>query len=151
MKKALILMLIAGLVAGSMVGVADAKKKKKRVTRTSQGTYQAPATAAGNCTQTDGIGCMTIPSGSNEKFLTAKVTDAHGQPVAVSVQADLDGDMFTDVTYGVFCGETEAPIEFEPGASLIFWVGRAADIQASACVPGMATQGTLDVTFSNVP
>ena len=155
MKKALIFALIIGLIAGSMAAPATAKKKKKKkpvkIERVAQGTYAAPATAAGNCTQTDGVGCMTIQSGAGERYVTAKVTDATGQPVAVTVDADLDGDAQTETSYGTFCGETTEPIEIEPGAALVFWVGGPLQIVAAGCTPGVGTQGTLDVTFSNLP
>ena len=155
MKKVLSVALVIGLLAGAYAMPADAKKKKKKVvkvTREVQGTYAAPATVVGNCTQTDGIGCMTIPSGSEERFLTAKVTDSSGQPVLVSVDADLDGDAQSETNYGTFCGETTEPIEIDPGAQIIFWVSAVTDAADRAgCPPGQGTSGTLDVTFSNLP
>lgn len=153
MKRSLSILLILGLAASFAVAPAQAKKKK-RVERTAVGTYQAPATVVGNCTQTDGIGCMTIQSGGSEQYVTAKATDATGQPVFISIQADLDGDAQSDTTYGTFCGETTEPIKFDKGAALIFWVGPTTGIPAratSGCVPGQGTQGTVDVTFSNLP
>jgi hypothetical protein len=155
MKKAVTLLLILGLLAGALAMPAEAKKKKKKkvtkIERQAQGTYQAPATVVGNCTQTDGIGCMTIQSATNERYLTAKATDAHGQPVSISVEADLDGDISTETTYGSFCGETTEPIQIDPGAAIVFWVGRADVAVVDGCAPGIATQGVLDVTFSNKP
>ena len=154
MKKSVAFLLILGLVASFAAVPAQAKKKPKRVERQAQGTYVAPATVVGNCTQTDGVGCMTIQTGGSEQFLTAKVTDATGQPVFVTVQADLDGDIQAETFYGSFCGETAEPIQFDPGAALIFWVGPASripDRATSGCVPGQGTQGTLDVTLSNMP
>jgi hypothetical protein len=153
MKKSVVLLLILGLVASFAVAPAQAKKKKK-VTREATGSYQAPATVVGLCSQTDGVGCMTIQSGGSEQYLTASATDATGQPVFISVQADLDGDAQSDVTYGTFCGETTEPIKFDKGAALIFWVGPTSGIPTrvtSGCVPGQGTQGTLDVTLSNLP
>ena len=156
MRKSLVMLLILGLIAGALATPATAGKKKKKkaaptkVERTAQGTYIAPATVVGNCTQTDGIGCMTIASGAGEKYITAKVTDAHGQPVAISVAADLDGDIQTETTYGTFCGSTTEPIAVDEGVDLVFWVGRAIDAANTGCAPGLATQGTLDVTFSNM-
>jgi hypothetical protein len=155
-RKLLALMMVASLVF-AMVATAEAGKKKKKpkkpakTEREAQGTYAAPATLVGNCTQTDGVGCMTIATGPSESFLTAKVTDAHGQPVSISVDADLDGDMTTETNYGSFCGATEEPIQIDPGASIVFWVGRADVAAADGCAPGVATQGTLDVVFSNLP
>ena len=151
MKRAIAVALSLGLLAGAMALPAEAGKKKKRVERKAQGTYAAPATVVGNCTQTDGVGCMTIANGPTERYVTAKITDSHGQPVAVSIAADLDGDIQTETTYGTFCGETTEPIKVDPGVSLVFWVGRASDAAAMACIPGVGTQGTLDVTFSNLP
>ncbi len=153
MKRAIAVALTLGLLAGAMVAPAEAgkKKKPKRVERQAQGTYAAPATLVGSCTQTDGIGCMGIVSGPGENFVSAEVTDSLGQPVAISVEADLDGNNTTETDFGMFCGKTDKPIAIEPGVELIFWVGRADVIAATACAPGIATQGTLDVTFSNLP
>lgn len=159
MKKSLISLLVIALVGSALATPALAGKKKKkkpkkpvRVERVAEGTYAAPATAAGNCTQTDGIGCMTIPSGLEERYITAKVTDDSGQPVLISVQADLDGDSQSDTTYGVFCGETVEPIEVDPGVELIFWVSPfSAAADRAGCAPGQGTAGALEVTFSNLP
>ena len=155
MRKAITVLLVLGLLAGALAMPAEAKKKKKKkvtkVTREAQGTYIAPATVVGNCTQTDGVGCMTIQSGATEQYLTATATDAHGQPVSIAVDADLDGDGTTETSYGSFCGTTAEAIQFDPGAAIVFWVGRPDVAVVDGCAPGIATQGTLDVTFSNMP
>ena len=154
MKKLLSLTVLAGLLVSSVALPAVAGRKPRKVTRAAQGTYQAPATVVGNCTQTDGIGCMTIATGPKESYVSGKVTDAHGQPVLINVSADLDGDTTTETDYGSFCGETTEPIKFDKGVALIFWVGPVVSTPArvtGGCVPGQGTQGTLDVTFSNLP
>jgi hypothetical protein len=161
MKKTITIVLTIGLVAASLAMPAEAAKKKKKapkpasvtkVERQAHGTYSAPATVVGNCTQTDGIGCMTIQTGPGETFITkAKITDSHGQPVVVSVAADLDGDIQTETNYGTFCGELTEPIQIDQGAAIVFWVGRVQDAATAGCVPGVGTSGTLDVTFSNMP
>lgn len=152
MRKTISVALALGLLAGAFIGTAEAgKKKSKRQERKVQGTYAAPATVVGNCTQTDGIGCMSMTNGPKEIYLTGKVTDQHGQPVTIAVDGQLDEDINTDITYGVFCGETDEPIKVDPGVQIVFWVGRAVDAAGTRCVPGLGTQGTLDVVFSNLP
>lgn len=137
-----------------MVAPADAgkkKKKPKKVTREVQGSYSAPATIVGACSQTDAIGCVRIPSGPGENYVTAEVKDGHGQPVVVSVQADLDGDNTTETVYGAFCGKTKEPIKVDEGVEVTFWVGSPLHVAVNTCAPGIGTQGTIDVTFSNLP
>ncbi len=161
MKKSVVTVLLLGLLAGMMVAApAEAKKRKKKkpaapvkVERQVQGTYAAPATAVGLCSQTDAVGCVTIPTGSTELYITAKVTDDSGAPVLISVKADLDGDNASETLYGNFCGETTEPIQVDPGAELIFWVSPVtamADRATMGCVPGQGTAGSIDVTLSNM-
>lgn len=149
MKRLIVLVMILGMVVGSLAS-AEAAKKKKKVTREAQATYTSTGVvAAGNCTQMDAVNCPRIPSGLGEKYLTAKVTDASGQAVPVAVKADLDGDNSTEKLYGVFCGETTEPIKIDPGVEITFWVGVTRDTAALGCAG--ATQGTVDAVFSNMP
>lgn len=100
---------------------------------------------------------MTIEARPGEESLTARATDAHGQPVPVWVvdaserQDELDGP---NRVYGSFCGQTPEPIQFDPGAKLEFWV--LGDWwptwwivpEMPECFPGVATTGTVSVTLS---
>src|SRR5688500_10633772 len=150
MKRSLILILALGLVFGSIATAEAGKKKPKRVEREVPGSYTSTGVVAvGLCSQTDGTNCMEIPTAANESYLTAKITDAHGLAVPVAVKADQDGDGSTEVLYGTFCGETTEPIQIDPGAAVVFWIGISSDTAALACPPG--TTGTVDVTFSNLP
>lgn len=152
MKKVLVLFLVLGLVFGSIATAEAGKKKRKKVTREVQGGYDAPALiAVGTCAQTGAIGCVAIVTGPKEKYLSATVNDAHGQPVYVAVSADTDGDNSDDATFGSFCGTTEKPIEVTPGTELHLWVGFTPDPGFAGCVPGIATTGTIDVKLSNLP
>lgn len=155
MKRILILVLALGLVFGSIATAEAGKKKKKKkpvkITREAQGSYDAPTpVAVGGCAQTGAIGCVTIPTGPGEIYVTATVTDATGTPVPVSVQADLDGNNQSDMTYGAFCGSTEEPLLVDAGATIQFWVGLTPGSATLGC-PGFATSGTVDVVFSNMP
>lgn len=153
MKRYLILIMVLGLIFGA-VGTAEAgkkkKKKQKKVEREATGTYTSTVVVAiGTCSQQDAINCVRIPSGPKEKYVTASVNDATGQAVPVAVKADLDGDNTTETLYGAFCGETEEPIEVDPGVEVTFWVGITVDTAGLACAP--PTEGSIDVVFSNLP
>ncbi|MGI8775032.1 MAG: hypothetical protein ACR2KQ_08485 [Actinomycetota bacterium] len=154
MKRYLILIMVLGLILGAVstaeAGKKKKKKKQKKVEREATGTYTSTiVVAVGTCSQQDAVNCVRIPSGPDEKYITATVTDATGQGVPVAVKADLDGDNSTEKLYGTFCGETEEPIEVDPGVEVTFWVGVTADTAALACPP--ATEGSIDVVFSNLP
>ena len=148
MKRFLILFMILGLAFGS-IAAAQAKKTPKRVERTLEGSYGAPFLYfVSTCAGSDGFGCVSIATGAGEGFLIAKVTDAHGQPVSVSVSAKTQNDQLGDeITFGRFCGETTSPISFDPGVELEFYVG----VPDASCSPGTATTGTVSVTLSNLP
>jgi hypothetical protein len=153
-KRAAVLVMILSLVVGS-VAVAEAAKKKKpkRIERTVEGSYDAPPLViAGTCAQSGAIGCVAIATGPGETFISkAKVTDAHGQPVVVSVSANTDGEIGDDVSFGTFCGEVTEPMPIDPGVELHMWVGVVQDAVTEACAPGLATTGTVSVTLSNLP
>ena len=157
MKKFPILFMILGLIAGS-VATAEAKRKAvSRVERTVEGGYdtQFVPFLDGNraCKPSDAIGCVTIQTSPKEEFLTASVTDAHGQPVMVRVDTwDTNTDMSHE--YGRFCGETDKPIHFSPGVELRFLPGYwdpYLPTNWADCPPGFGTTGTIRITLSNLP
>lgn len=152
MRKPLVLLLVLGLMFGSIATAEAGKKKRKpkKVTRTVEGSYDAPALiVVGTCSQTGAIGCVSIVTGPKEKFLEVEVTDQHGQPVYVSIGADTDGNNQDDTDYGHFCGKTDGPIPVDPGVELHLWVGFTIDPNFAGCVPGFATSGTLTAKLSN--
>ena len=154
MRKPLVLLLVLGMLFGSIVSAEAGKKKRKpkKITRKVQGQYDAPSLiAVGFCGQTGAVGCVSIVTGPKEKFLKATINDAHGLPAYVAISADTDGNSQDDTTFGSFCGTTEEPIQVEPGVELHMWVGLQADPGFAGCAPGIATSGTIDVTLSNLP
>jgi hypothetical protein len=152
MKRFIVLVAVLGLIVGSVSTSEAAKKKKpKKTTRTATGGYDAPTpVVVGGCAQTGAVGCVTIPSGPGERYVTVTVTDATGTAVPVSVQADLDGNSQSDTTYGSFCGKTSEPLLVDESVTLQFWIGITPGSATLGCA-GFATQGTVDVTFSNRP
>ena len=110
MKRFLILMMIFGLILGS-VAPAEAEPGERTVEAT-YGPYPAPITG---CNSVGGsFACLIVPTGASESFFTAKVTDLHGQPVFVQVKS-------AGRTWA-FCGETTEPIAFEPSSDLHFFL-----------------------------
>lgn len=150
MKRFLMVLMIFGLLVGS-VATAESKRKPRRTTRTIEGSYASPAIFLyGSCANSDGVGCVSFTTGPNERFVTAKVVDAHGLPVFVLVRDEYMSDPAEGAeVYGTFCGETTEPIAVPPGRNLQFWVG--APFAVYACQPGAGTTGTVTATFSNLP
>lgn len=160
MKRFLILFMILGLIVGSVATAEAEQARRKRVERTVEGSYATQfvpfsglVIPGGPCAQERAIGCITIQTNAKEKFLTANVTDAHGQPVLVTVDS-WDPYTQASIDYGSFCGETEKPIRFRPGVELRFAPGYWDPYLPTAwasCPPGFGTTGTVSVTLSNLP
>jgi hypothetical protein len=161
MKKAIVVAITAGLIAGAFVGPADAGKKKKkpvRVERVVEVDYAAPgigvttpAAAGGICPFADPTTqqCIEIPLQVGEAYVKIEIADAAGQTVAGYIsQGDVDGDGISDL-YGDFCGAHPEPIELMSASAPVrvsFYNGATAD-----CAPSLATTGTITATFSNLP
>ncbi len=156
MRRFLIGFLVLGLMVGS-AATAEAKKRRPkpansqptRVERTVEGTYGPyPAPVIGCNSALGTYACLIVATHSTEAFFTAKVTDAHGQPVYVEV-------LGTHGESARFCGETTQPIRFTPGAKLEFhlalryaWVP---GVQLYCPANSIKTTGTISVTLSNLP
>lgn len=146
MRRFLIGFLVLGLMAGSM-GMAEAKERTRpaRVERTVQRSYGAyPAPVTGCNSALGSFACVILPTRPTEAFFTAKVTDAHGQPVFVEVKGEG--------VHTRFCGETDEPIRFRPGTELHFFVALPNwGIQLDCPAHSVKTTGTISVTLSNRP
>lgn len=156
MKKALVLLLSLSLIAAALAAPAAAgkkkKKKPKRVERTVESKYEAPAigtaqTGNGVCFRPTNS-CGDIATGPGEAFAMIEITDAAGMKVAFSLRQDTDPDSLgSEKDLGKHCGKTEEPVAFEPGIPIIVFPWA---IGSTAC-PGIATQGTIKATLSNLP
>lgn len=157
MKRILVLMMVLGLVVGSIATAEAGKKKKKkpqRVERTAEAVYDAPALGSAD---TGGVclgatnSCARIATGADDKFVRVEVKDAAGMPVAFTLGQDTDPDTLgTETKYGVFCGTTgDTPIAVEAaGVELLSFVWA---FGGSKCPGAIATTGTVVATFSNLP
>ena len=83
MKRSLVLLMILGLVVGS-VAMAGAKKKSRRVERTVEAGYATQFVLDDPYCWQPGGSCVRIEPRKGETFFTATAVDAHGQPVFVT-------------------------------------------------------------------
>lgn len=148
MRKLLVATVVAGLVVGS-VATAEAGKKKapKKVTRTAEGTYIAPARLWWAPTG-DNIGGAKFPTGAGEAYVSVTIEDDAGMDVSAALGQDPEGDGTVSTTD--FCTSTEEPIEITPGLEVTVFV-YAGPCTAPQPAPAFATQGTVIATFSNMP
>lgn len=165
MRRAVVCLLILGLVFGSALsataGKKDKKKKKnKRVEKVVKAEYQggglgvtSPAATGGFCLvdQSLPFHCIDIANpGRKFKFVKVEVKDATGVTTGGFVsQGDTDGDGISD-GYGEFCGSHPKPIKLAArGAPLGVSIYNGVCSDASG--PSVATTGTIIATFSNKP
>jgi hypothetical protein len=166
MKKSIVMLLVLGLIFGSLVGAADAKKKKKvkkpvaRIERTVSINYTGPNFGVSSPAATGGIcqldtaspgDCLETPTTPDDVYVKIEIKDASGQAVAGSIsQGDTDGDGVSDI-YGQFCGSTgDTPLALTaPGAPLrvTAYAGTCSDGSTASVM----TSGTINITFSNLP
>ena len=155
MRKLLATVICLAVVAGGLgLPAHAAKKKPKRVERVVEFDYSCPCgvnpvlgfkldTITG-----ENIGGATVPITANDLYLTGVAEDAAGQNVYVAFSQDTDGDgLNNDV--GSFCGETKEPLEVSQAEAeyRVFIYGGLCDDNS----PAFASQGTVTLTFSNMP
>ena len=154
MKRSLVLLMILGLIAGS-VATAEAKKRPRRVERTVEAGYTQGSYPLDDpyCWRPGGS-CVRIEPRKGESFFTATAVDAHGLPVLVSAWGPETGQGTQRFYYGSFCGETDEPIAFLPGFDVDLRVelpgGNLSPSVVADC-PMSGTTGTISVTLSNLP
>lgn len=153
MKKTLVVLLAAGMVAGAMAMPADAAKKKKkkktaRIERTLEVRYEAPAAigtgdAGGVCS-----GCPSFPNTSEETWVKVEVIDDNLPVGGVDISfGDTNGDGFFDGGFFV-CGATDGWVEVPPASAMQSF---PYVVSGSQCPGGGATSGTIKITYSNMP
>lgn len=153
MKKAIIVALVMGLMAGALSAPAAAAKKKKapkKVTRTAESVYDTPAIGHPDLVVgcSGSTGCAAFGIGATESFISLEIVDSSGLPVYGSASQDTDGDGFGDVGFN-FCGKTSEPMPVEPGVELNIFISAAGGTNP-ACA-GAGTTGVVKAEISNLP
>ncbi|MDQ3962618.1 MAG: hypothetical protein M3277_01675 [Actinomycetota bacterium] len=162
MKRTALLLMVLGLIAGT-IATAEAGKKKKappRIERVVEFEYSCPCGPRvlghgvgwqfGSATgENIGGGPVTFDP-TVENYLKAEVSDLAGQTVAYGIAMDVDpDDTSPNNTVADICGATTDPLEM-PDVEAEFRVfvnfGTCAD-----GTPSIPTQGTITFTLSNIP
>ena len=157
MRKMMMLLLSLLLVAAALTAPATAGKKKKksppapvRVERVQEQAYENPSMVilgAGYCNPSLG-GCYVISRGLDEKYVKLEIEDAAGLTPVAYWWMDTDGDGVVDDSL-TFCGGSDGFFEAPDAATTYLAIspGPSADPQCA----GGATQGTITLTYSNLP
>ena len=152
MKRTGVICLMFALLAGGLVAPADAAKRQpKKVTREAIGTYTHPAVGSPSAPKSACLPCPTFEISGSERFVTMEVYDeASLAPVAFSIFQNFDQNEFVfERVGGPFCGTTgKKPVEVTPGQDVGFTVYAFGD---TVCPGAVATTGTVNAVFSNVP
>jgi hypothetical protein len=151
MKKTITLLLVLGLIAGSLAAPAAAKKKKKkpvRVERVAEARYEFPSGIGSGSVGGACSGCPSLPAASGETWVKIEITDDLTPKAGVEFSpGDIDGDGFQDS--GVYvCGSTDGWIEIPEGSQMVSfpWI-----LPGTDCPDGSATSGTIKITYSSSP
>jgi hypothetical protein len=97
------------------------------------------------------LGGGPIPVGAEDLYLTGIAEDASGTAISVNINQD-DGTGANKAT-GSFCGESEEPIQLDPGAEIRVFIGDPlpASPVSNGCLGSVALGGTVTFTLSNLP
>lgn len=146
MRRTLILILALGLVAGSIATAEAAKKKKpKRVERSLEYTYQASFGSPGVTGVTLNPG---IATGPDDLFVMIETTDDVSPVPSVRFSWDSDGDGSNDTGVNICGGKTEEPVPLPGSVELGVFTYI---LPGPGCPNGFSTNGTIKITFSNMP
>lgn len=154
MKKISVVALLGCFVLTTLLAppaLAKKKKKgKKRTERVEVIDYSHPTglgvAGAGGCAPA--LGCESLPVGSEEVYISVEIADTAGQDVYAEIWQDIDGDDMIDQATGV-CGATAGFVPITPGVPVSIPIFEGPGIDPPCT--GVATTGTLTVTFSNLP
>ncbi|HWC14693.1 MAG TPA: hypothetical protein VG929_08860 [Actinomycetota bacterium] len=156
MKKIVVLLMVVGLVAGSIATAEAGKKKKKkpaRVERVAESKYEAPAigapSAVGVCFRPTNS-CGDIATGAGEVWVRIDIKDASGTATAFTFGQDTDPNTpGTETIFGDFCGTTgDDLVQIQEGLPLVVFPWAFGDV---LCPGAFGTQGTITATLSNLP
>jgi hypothetical protein len=145
MKRSIVLLVVLGLVFGSLVGSAEAKKKKKAPKPyTITATYDNPAIGTAGAGVT--LGAPAFASSATNIYLDVEIADSASPVPYADLSWDTDGDGINDTGVTV-CGTTGEDLVVPPGTSITAFMWA---LPSPFCA-GFSTSGTIKATFSATP
>lgn len=150
MKKLVVTGITIALLAGAIVGPAEAGKKKKKAPapRVAEGTYDNPAVGVPGVAGSGAAGgAFEFGTLSTENTISVVIEDdAGGTPTfTMSQNSDPSDDGYEIM--GTWCGETPEPVAIEPGLPVRVSVYTTPGPEQPGCV-SRATSGTMTATFT---
>lgn len=142
MKRLLVLFITMAMTVGGAATVSATQSVRSE--RTLRGSYRPYPSPVTGCNEALGSwACMIVRTRPTERFVSVKVTDAHGLPVYFSLFSA--GTRFAE-----FCGETKRPVPIPSGSNLEIEVGVSRWVAQTACpASSVKTTGTITVKLSN--
>jgi hypothetical protein len=145
MRKSIITLLVLGLVFGSLMGSAEAKKKKKAPKPyTITATYDNPALGTAGVGLT--INAPSFVSSATNVYLDVEIADAASPAPYADLSWDTDGDGVADTGITV-CGNEVKDLSVPPGTTITAFMWA---VPSPFCA-GFSTSGTIKATFSATP
>lgn len=150
MKKLIVTSVVAALVAGALVGPAEAGKKKKKppAPRVAEAGYDNPAVGIPGVIGSPAAGgAFEFPTMTTENNVEVEIADDAGGSVTFTMSQDSDSNNPGYEIMGTWCGATEEPVQIAPGLPLRVSVYTVPGPDQPACT-GPATSGTIKATFT---
>ena len=148
MKKLIVTSVMIGLLAGALVGPAEAGKKKKPKTRVAEGTYDNPAVGVPGVVGTSNAGgAFEFGTLSNERTISITIDDDAGGTPTFTMSQNSDPSDASYEIMGTWCGETPEPVAIEPGLPVRVSVYATPGPEQPTCI-SRASSGTIVATFA---
>jgi hypothetical protein len=150
MKKLIVTSVVAALVAGALVGPAEAGKKKKKppAPRVAEASYDNPAIGIPGVVGSPAAGgAFEFATMTTENYISVEITDDAGGSVTFTMSQDSDPSSSQYEIIGTWCGATEEPVQIVPGLPVRVSVYTMPGPDQPTCT-GPATSGNIKATFT---
>lgn len=145
MKSLGIALVLVGLIwdAGAGAGVAGYREARARYVGPAGGVSGPGVIAIAHCHPARRIGCVRIPVPRQSGWVSIRLVDATGLPIAAMVLDQSDAEV------AFLCRKTSAPLPIMPGGHIEIWV--LAGTCPANIQPSIPTTGEVVARFHSRP